>query len=154
LATRELAQERIHSYGKGRAGYFWSAGPGMVLVSVRHNHTELLLAQVHFADGDNDVAEAYKYAASHDPTYSSGISYDVAIGPVVVAWSPQAAADLETGFNIDQRTANAPGELLDLATAKSGVAIWLQPGQYAARTGHFESHSWGLSWCLLAKASK
>jgi hypothetical protein len=151
LAIRELGHEGIHVYGGGRSCYLWSVEPGLVLVSVRCNNTVLLLAQVCYADGDRDVAAAYKYAESHVPTDCAGIAYDVGLGDVVVAWSPQAAADMEFGFNIGQRTSDIPGELLNLVTAKSGAAIRLQPGRYTTRTEYIESPSWGLSWCLLTR---
>jgi len=154
LAIQTLKEDGMHAFGNARSCVLWSAEPGLVLVQVRRNHSELLLAQVNYTNSDHDIADAYAHASTTPPTNDSGVRYEVAQGPVVAIWSPQSAADLEAGFNIDSPSAGNPGITLDLVTSKSGAAVWLRPGRYAARTAYNKAASWGVSWCLLTPVAE
>lgn len=153
LATRTLKEDGLHAFGNARSCFLWSAEPGVVLVQVSRDHSMLMLAQVNYANSDQDVADAYAHASTTPPTNDSGVRYEVVQGPVVAIWSPQSAADLQTGFNIDNSSPGNPGVALDLVTSKSGAAVWLRPGRYAARTAYSNAASWGVSWCLLTPVS-
>lgn len=154
LAIQTLKEDGVHAFGSARSCFLWSAEPGLVLVQVRRNHSELLLAQVNYANSDQDIADAYAHASTTPPTNDSGVRYEVAQDPVVAIWSPQSAADLETDFNIDSPCAGNPGITLDLVTSKSGAAVWLRPGTYAARSAYSKASSWGVSWCLLTPVAE
>ncbi|MCA9174753.1 MAG: hypothetical protein KDB14_09745 [Planctomycetales bacterium] len=62
LATRQLAEQSIHRFGSNCACHLWSVEPGIVRIEVRRRHSELLLAQVTFADEPADEDAAYAHA--------------------------------------------------------------------------------------------
>lgn len=142
--------DKRYSYGHDASCFLWSAEPGLVLVDISNNNTTLLLAQVYFADSDLDVENAYNFALSNKSTNPAGTTYEIKNGPVIAMWSPQAASDLSTDFNLSSIGANIPGLKLDLVTSSSGAAFWMEPGIYTSHLGDHESDTWGISWCILS----
>ncbi|MCP4200687.1 MAG: hypothetical protein GY769_01980 [bacterium] len=149
-AIRDLEFEAVHSFGPNRTCYLWSVEPGLVAVSVNRGHDRLHWAQVNFADGPSDVADAYAYADA-SAAQTSGLSYAVTSGPVVVAWSPNSVRDLSSPDAASRATTDDIPRILDLATGGSGASLWLDPGSYLASSGYHETEVWGVSWCTLER---
>lgn len=149
-AIRNLGQEAVHSFPPSATCYLWSVEPGLVRVLIRPQLDRLHLAQVVFADGPSDVADAYRHAAEAK-VETTGLSYEVTAGPVVVAWSPNSVRDLSPTSPFPPASRDATPRILDLATAGSGASIWLEPGRYDASTGYHESETWGVNWSTLKR---
>lgn len=149
-SIKDLDEDRNYSYGEESSCYLWSAQPGVVLIEISRDNTQLLLAQVYFADSDSDAEKGYEFARTSDIAKPTGTSYKIDKGAVMAIWSPQAASDLSTSFNLDSIGTNKPGVELDLLTESSGAAFWMQSGIYSARVGHHQTENWGMSWCVLS----
>ncbi|MYM86361.1 hypothetical protein GTP91_04105 [Rugamonas sp. FT82W] len=148
---RHLDNEAVHVFADGRSAYFWSVAPGWVRIATDPQRGLVHLAQVEFADDEAAVADGYQYAQSQ--IFSSGEPgqrYCISGGPVVVAWSPNSADDL----NEDILTAERDGKLLDMANSGSGARLWLEPGIYESALGNHETDSWGVAWCSLKRVGE
>ena len=149
IATRDLGSEAVHHYGSGASCFLWSIEPGLVRIAIDERRERLHLAQVAFADGNSEAETAYAHALS-EAGEPSELQYRITPGSAVALWSPQSIRALPR----DARFRCGPGEtprLLDLATAGSGAAFWLEPGEYQPFTGYHESPTWGVDWCTLRR---
>ncbi|KQV45979.1 hypothetical protein ASD07_15935 [Duganella sp. Root336D2] len=151
-AIRNLGDEGIHHFGESAIGYLWSAGPGMVRIDLGEKRDSLVLSQVEFADSDEDAQNAFDHALNAEwrdaaPT----LQYEVTLGPVVVAWSPNSARDLSKPICHKDTAPSRPGLLLDLSTGGSGALLWLEPGLYESTLHYHEDGSWAVSWCRLQR---
>jgi len=151
-ATRNLDIEGLHHFGVGATGYLWSAAPGMVRIDLNEKRDSLILSQVEFADDDEDALRASNYALTAEWRDAvPRLQYQVTVGPVVVAWSPNSVHDLSKSIGHSDTAPSRPGILLDMATGGSGALIWLEPGLYESTLHHHEEGSWAISWCRLQR---
>jgi hypothetical protein len=151
-AIRRLATENVYAFGDGASAYLWGAVPGMVRIHLNAARNMLYLFQVEFAEDDADAEHAYEQAlAAASAPAEQGIEYRVTAGPVMVAWSPNSARDLQERVRADDTGATVPGRLLDLSIAGTAALVWLEPGAYMSTTGYLECDTWGVAWCRLRR---
>lgn len=151
---RNLDTECVHVFADNRQAYFWSANPGTVRIAVDETRSFLHLAQVEFANSDDDAQSAFQHAwRDRQQPGAAGLQYRVTQGPIVVVWSPNSVNDLSGAIDLKNALPCDGGRLLDLATNDSGASLWLQPGLYETIVGWHEAGSWGVSWCTLQRVS-
>ncbi|MCD2514883.1 hypothetical protein LQ564_00980 [Massilia sp. G4R7] len=151
-AIRDLGQEGIHRFGQDASAYLWSAAPGHVRIEVAASRSLVLLAQIEYADGDDDVAQAWRHvSAAAAPVAGAGLRYRIDPGPAVLAWAPNSAGDATRPLAAIDAGPGQPGVLLDLALPASGVLVWLEPGIYASSLHYHEADRWAVSWCRLER---
>lgn len=151
-AIRDLGQEGIHRFGQDASAYLWSAVPGHVRIDVAASRSLVLLAQIDYADDDDDVAQAWRHvSAAAAPAAGTGLRYRIGPGPVVVAWAPNSAGDATRPLDGIEVEPGRPGVMLDITIPASGVLAWLEPGIYASSLHYHESDRWAVSWCRLER---
>lgn len=93
---RHLNDILVHRYASGSACVVWAVEPGLVHIRRTVGARRLELAQVFFADDDNDVraALAYVHGVQGDAERSP-VLLEVAPGPIVVSWAPNGFGDLD-----------------------------------------------------------
>lgn len=151
-AIRHLGDEGVHAYGDGAAAYFWSSASTPVRIHLGAARDMLLLSKIEFADDNEEAERAHDRSLALGAASSAdGLRYRVSAGPVVVAWSPNSARDLQRSIAAEETGRDRPGILLDLSLEESGALVWLEPGIYASALGYHEEDNYGVEWCLLRR---
>lgn len=149
-AIRHLGDEGVHAYGDGASAYFWGSASTPVRIHLGTARDTLLLSKVDFADDNDEAERAHDRARALGAASNvDGLRYRVSGGPVVVAWSPNSARDLQQPIAAGETGPDRPGMLLDLSLEESGALVWLKPGVYASTLGYHEEDNYGIEWCLL-----
>jgi hypothetical protein len=156
-ATRGFQHEGLHAFAQGASAYFCDVEPGMVGVRVEAGRTRLVIAQVVFSEDDAGTARAYAHAYARGSgrvmDTGQGLRYRVTQGPVVAAWSPYGAQDLDQPIDALHPAAGAIDRQLDFAIQASGALVRLEPGWYTSSLYYHEhpDEDWGVAWCVLER---
>ena len=152
-AVRHLGTEGIHAYGHGASAYLWGSGPGPVRIHLSAERNSVLLTHVEFADDNEEAERAHARAlALSAASAADGLHYRVKDGPVIVAWSPNSAGDLERPIHASDTGRDRAGMLLDMTLDESGALVWLKPGIYVSTLGYHEEGNYGIAWCRLRRS--